>query len=241
MASYDGYNAYLSIKPSTLQGVYQQKLQTYIDKQFSNASNFYTIEVESPFGSLNWENIDARIDHIINSKTGKNLGDDFKKLMFQNISSTPLSGTRYRFDDQIWMVYNTDNYKSVTNACAIRRCNYTLKWTNENDEVIQQPVIIDYFRFITNENVDESKFMRIGAGLRYIFLQNNDESYKLVRDKRFIIDRKVYRIVDYDSITIPGIYQITVEEQQVNNATDDIVNGIADAYDVSTNNSGTLW
>jgi hypothetical protein len=243
--AYDFYNAYLTIAPANQLQRYKEDLQALIDNQFANASDTYTIQEELTKGTLTLSDVAVRVGHAIDNLTGEKLGDDWRNVIFQDLDHLYGIGHRYYFNGYYWITINTDFYKYVTASCLVRRCNYTLKWYNDAKTLLQEPCIVDYYKFTARNsgNISESQYQKIGEAYKYIFLQDNTESHKIYRDRRFIIDRRAYKVVNSDSITKLGLYILTVEEHQINTATDDVTNGIADAYGQSIipDNNQTLW
>lgn len=231
-----------SISTSSPSQRFRNDLQNKINSDFDYASDNYTIEQELTVGTLVWSDIDVRITHVLADVTGNKLGDDWRQLIFKQSSDLFGLGHRYKFDDYIWLTVNTDYYKYSTFSNTIRRCNYTLKWYTDaaTPELIEEPCIIDYYKFTSSNNVDEDAFIRIGSNIRYAFLQLNNNTNSLNRDDKFIVDRRAYRIIDYDSVTKSGLFIVTLEEYQANNVTDDIVNNIANV-NTSTIEAGKLW
>lgn len=228
--SYKFYDAYLAMAQSTSVEYYQQDLQDLIDLEFDDVAPNYTIQYED---NGTFKNIQSIISQVIQPKTGENLGDDYKKLVLRDNSLHFDLGSMFKFDNYYWLVINASNIKSMTTSFIVRKCNYTLKWLNDVGSPIQEPCIVDYFSFTTGSNVNETNYIRTGGKTRYIVLRNNVENYKVLRDRRFILDRISYRVVSTDSITKKGLYQLTCEEHQYNSSTDVIYNdgtGICNIY-----------
>ena len=227
---------------STTPDLFKDALQYKINEDFSSASNIYAIQEETGIGTGLWQNITVRIGHVIEPSTGINLGDDWRNIIFSDLSHFRAVGYKYQFDSLTWLTFNTDYYKYATANSIVRRSNYNLKWYNDVGKLITEPCIFDYWKFTPNNNVKEEKYMRTGDSVRYIYLQSNTETRKLKRDKRFIVDGRAYRIVDFDTITKNGLIELTLDEHQVNQNTDDLINFIADAleqpaYTVVINNA----
>jgi hypothetical protein len=228
--AYKFYNAYLNVAPSSPQQNYKDDLQAMIDDQFDNASDTYIIQEELTPGTLIWTDVDVRITHAINNQTGEKLGDDWRNVIFKNIDHVYGLGHRYQFNGFYWITTNTDFYKYVTASAVVRRCNWILKWYNEFGKLQQEPCIVEYYKFTPMKNIIDNQYMLIGEKIRYITLQNNSETYKILRNRRFIIDRIAYRVISTDSVTKPGLYLLTVQEHQINPSVDDLTNSVANAY-----------
>src|SRR6185436_2585456 len=95
------------------QPIQQSPKQEYIDlfqetlnDQFYNASDVFTIQEETVLASDIYQNVDARINYVINTNTGERVGDDFKTLLFKDIDHSVDLGRMYQFDSNYWLCVN---------------------------------------------------------------------------------------------------------------------------------------
>lgn len=216
---------------------FKNTLQDKINIEFENASTLNTIQEELIPGTNIYTDVQVRIEHVVKNELGQKLGDDYRGLIFKNMDHIYGLGYRYQFSNNTWITVFSDYYKFPTASTTIRRANYTLKWINDVGKIIEEPCIIDYFKLSPSNNVEDKQYIRTGSNIRYVHFQNNSETYKLIRDKRFIIDRRAYRCIDFDSVTfsstLPGLYILTLEEHQFNASTDLLYadgTGIANYY-----------
>jgi hypothetical protein len=158
--------------------------QAFIDNAFYNSSSIITIEQETSFGNQEYEDIDVWLESVIVNKTGLKLGDDYKNLIFQNASSNPILGKRYRFFNNIWMTIFTNNYDAYETSVAVIRCNTTMNWYLENGTIHKEPIALGYdftdtsFIFKTKLDTREGELTAI--------VQYNDFTSKLVVNDEFI-------------------------------------------------------
>ena len=118
----------------------ERQMQELVNEQFIVSSSFAPqVYVEKEFGTLEFEKIEARVTHLIDSATGLRVGDDFKKITFRDLEYLPPMGGRFKFDDNIWIVYGTDNINSTTSACLVRRCNNTMNMLDRYGNIHQEP------------------------------------------------------------------------------------------------------
>lgn len=241
--AFKAYDAYINgISQSPAQD-YKDKLQALINTKFDVASSYYVIEEESSSTPNTYSDTEVRINHMINIDTGVRLGDDWRELLFKDFNHPRPIGKKYRFDNFIWITINSDTYKYPTSSTNIRRCNWTLKWYNDEGVLVQEPCIVDYAKMIGSAmgNID-ARQTREGNYDRFVYLSRNTETLKIKRDKRFFIDGLVFRITKIDTIGHYGLVELSLEEHQINYETDDVVNGIADYYiknPVDISNIGT--
>jgi hypothetical protein len=154
-----------------------------------------------------------------------------KKIVMKPLQSIN-RGEYINRSDGKWLVTDQDKQYSFNEKGRIRKCNYLLQWKN------QEGTIINRWAVITNEigqtiAVDETNYMRLGEGKYEISLQNDNESKRLSRDKRFIIGGLAYRTTSTNNVTRNGLQVIMIQEHQVN-TTIDLINvdgtGIANYY-----------
>jgi hypothetical protein len=240
--AYKYYQSYLPVVTSPSVGL-KDDLQALINDQFENGSDFYTIGEELTFGTINFTNTDVRITHVINRNTGEKLGDDFREIIFKDITHVKGMGFRYYFDDNYWITVNTDNYKFVTASSIIRRCNNVLRWIDRYGNKIQEPCIIEYA--IKESANDFNSNIIIPQGQIAITTQYNNRTTTIIPNQRFLIGnpRVAYKVrgdginnflnqSTYDDNSVPLI-KIYLDFDPKNEAMDDIINGYANAYDLN--------
>lgn len=167
--------------------------QELINEDFECSPNWYQdIEQEVEFGSLEFKKIDARINQIMDSKVGDRINDDYRKIIFRDLSFKPELGSRYKFDNNIWIVYSIDNIKSVHSSCYIRRCNNTINLQDKYGNIHQEPCIIDIKP--TKSGVTEQEYMSTPVARQVLMYQYNEWTKPLFVNSRIMFNRQVYKI-----------------------------------------------
>jgi hypothetical protein len=219
--------------------------QDILDANFYNASDVFTIRHETFFSSGSYIDIDVRINSAIDSATGEKLGDDFKNLLFQSIDVAPKKGEKFYFDNNYWLVVNTDNIKSLAATCTIRRCNNVLRWTDETGNLYYEHCIIDYRMSTTRNRVRSDPL--VPDGTIKIFTQLNTQTKTIKENQRFLFGNPnqwvAYMIYGggisnfLNNITIDNnssqFMELNLGKNYVNENTDNIALGIADYYKYS--------
>lgn len=83
---------------------YRQMQQAFIDEQWDNTTALYTIQEQAAIGSSTYNTIQVWIDFVVGATSrGLQNGDDFRKLVFQEITHDTERGRMYSFDDNIWI------------------------------------------------------------------------------------------------------------------------------------------
>lgn len=210
---------------------------------FENSTDIFTIQKET-FGSKTYYNVKARITAAINNLTSRLLGDDFKQIIHNPIDNISIGiGDMYYFSDNYWISVFSDAIKSVVSNGTVRRANNMLKWIDENGVLFQEPCIIDY-NILGSRNLTRQDDMVLPQGYIKIFAQLNERTEKIKPGQRFLVGRPnrqvCWRVLGNGEMVSQGLQTIdnesarlltlVVEAYQYNEQTDDLINGIADAY-----------
>lgn len=167
--------------------------QSLIDEEFDNASTIhYDVYVENTFGQLDFSQIDCRVTTLVDTKTGQRINDDYRKLIFQSMDYDPPIGTRYRFSNNIWILFSTDNIKTLTTGEYIRRCNNTMNTQNYYGVIHQEPCYIDYK--VTETQLDRGYTLDVPSGRIWVQCQSNSYTNSIDINDRFVFGRQVYKV-----------------------------------------------
>ena len=138
-----------------------------------------------------------------------------------------------------WLIYLQDLTELAYFMGDIRRCRYEIEWRDENDKqcrtyaAVRGPVEtkIDYIQK-HGISVDNPNF-----SLHLLMPKNKDTLKKFKRYSKFYLqgtvegeDKTCWRVEAIDSFSTPGILEINAVEYYANEITDDIENGIVDAF-----------
>lgn len=222
---------------------YIELAQQTINEQFYNASNVFTIQEETFFASGLYQNVDVRINGLVNPTTAQNIEDDFKKLTFQNLEHAVGLGRLYKFNDNFWLTTNVDKIKTLASTVIIRRCNNVLRWQDVLGGIYEVPCVLDY---LIKENRDYStagSAIVVPSGMVECLVQFNTFSNKIKPNQRFLFGNPdnwiAYRVeggginnfnnIKTEDNTSAGFIKLSLAVDYVNIQTDDIVNGIANS------------
>jgi uncharacterized protein YjdB len=189
--SYEFYKAYLTTATSPAQQ-YADDLQAMVDDQMDNASSYYTIQEEVTFGTISWQNVSVRIEHIVYSDSGEKLGDDYKSIIFQDFTHARGMGYRYYFDNNVWVTVNTDQKKYVTASAVLRRCDNIMQKLDVNGNLIQEPCFFGYN--YANDSFNINKETVLADGEIQISAQNNANTKLFQINDRVLFGGQAYKI-----------------------------------------------
>ena len=185
------YDSFMATAKTPVE-LWKEHTQQFLNENFINSSNYLTVGREIGFGTLEFECVSARVMSVLDSKVGDKINDDFKTIFFDDLEYKPPLGARFSFDNNIWIVYSTDNYNSLNSACYIRRCNNTINSLDENGNVHQEPCVVDLKP--TRSGFVEDLSMWTPNSRQIIMYQKNDWTKHLDVNSRIMFSNKVYRI-----------------------------------------------
>lgn len=218
------YDSFLKVNGKPKDEWYQSsaELQTM---QFDDTSTVWDdIEEEISFGTLKFQPIRARVTTIIDVKTGQRNGDNFRKIIFYDYTHRPVAGTRYRFDDNIWIVFATKNLKVSSSSVYVYRCNNTLNTQDKYGNIHREPCYMDYK--LNETQLSQEDMMEVPNGRLNLICQVNQWTKDWDVGKRFILGKDVYKIryrakyernrtFDENSVTVAQFY-VNYDNKQVN-------------------------
>ena len=193
------------------------RFQSLISKQLENSINFKKIKIN---------NVDCDAKIIEKSSLTKNI--DEKKIICK-LSTGLGTGDIIEWiatQSRYWLCTEIDEDITVYEKGVIKPCNYLLKWMDSKGNIIQLPCIISNKTLYTDGT--KVKKVPLGDTKISIQIQNNDDTYKLVRDFRVIVGRTVYKITnDTEIYTTKGLITLIATETE-KRPNDNFEIGIAD-------------
>jgi hypothetical protein len=217
--------------------------QSWLNEDFNYASDVFVIQEEVTFGSNSYSDITARVNRGIQQNTGIKLGDDFKNLLFKDLTYSPTLGRKYKFDNNIWIVVFSETIKNLAVSALVRRCNNTLRWIDKDGNYYSEECSIDYSISRPRDEMGTVDPV-MPAGYVTIFCQQNDRTKLIKGNQRFLFgpanNRIAFKIFgdgvrsflnqqtgNDESSTL---LQLSVGGHFINENTDNLTLGIADYY-----------
>ena len=124
--------------------------------------------------------------------------------------------------------------------CALVRCNYWIKWQDNNARIYEYPVFeINSTQYNSGESGD--KTITLGSSQHLVTITADKNTISLDHNKRIFWDRNtvnptVFKITQNDSTAMnydKGLLKITIAEDEYNPNTDSIENWLCDYFKVS--------
>lgn len=240
---YTFLNASLEIQKTPKQ-TFTDDFQKHLDEEFKISTDWFTIQEEYPFASGELQDIDVRINHVINTRTGMNQGDDFKQILFQNLNHVSNVGYLYYFDSNYWIVVNSEGIKSLAASVTVKRCNNVLKWIDTSSgKIYSVPCSVDYMIQQNRDYSTAGSSLVNPSGTVEVMTQMNQYSNKIKPSQRFLFGNadnwhsfKImggginnFNHLKTSDLNSSGLIRITMSYvQKGDNEIDDLINGIAD-------------
>jgi hypothetical protein len=248
-----------AINPTVPKEIWRNAFQERIYDQFYNSSDWWTIQEETYFSSGVFKDIDVRITGVISNETGSTPTDDFKKLLFRDIDHLTALGWFYWFDDNFWIVVNTERTKTLNASCTVKRCNNVLRWIDELGGKYSVPFTLADYLIRENRNYSTSGSALVNpSGIIEIATQFNDKTNKIKANQRFLFGNPTnwtsYRVqgggvnnlnlLKTEDNMSAGLIKFSLAVDYSNLQDDDLVNGYANLlqniYSILVLNGNTI-
>lgn len=239
--AYKYYPAYRSGMMKTPKQDFRDDMQQNVDEVFYMSSNWYTIGEETDFGSETYNDLDVRLNTVVDSTTGSNKGDDWRRVTFKDTSKFVQVGQMYYFDNNYWVTTDTHAFSGITTASTIRRCNNTLRWIANDGKRYSVPCVLDY-RIQENRDYSTGGSKLVNpSGILQIIVQRNNKTNLIKASNRFLFGNSEnwtsysvfggginnFHNQNTTDMTSGHLLSLTTGASHINEEVDDIVNGYA--------------
>jgi len=221
------YTAYLNSIAQEPVSDWRELNQEMINDTWLDTSTVATVQGQTIVGGIIFANESVQISSVINPSTGENFGDEFRKIVYKNYTTTDKwLGKYYKFDNNTWLTTNTDTKIGALNTAILRKCNNWLKWIDSNGVLNSWECV--FKRSITNTNLNEGSegVPQINADT-LILVQKNSQTTAIPYNQRFIFDGHAFQIKQINNHISDTYMELYLFEAQVQ-PNDDLVNNIAD-------------
>ena len=221
------YTAYMNGMAQAPVREWQEGYQAAADDFWDNTSTVRTIQSQTAVGSHEFVPEDVQVTSILNPKTGKDLGDDWREIVHKVYTEqTNYTGKLYQFDGKTWIATNTNKREGSVRTSIVRRCNQTLQWVAGNELKQWACAFTTDFNYISpNYGAEGVPIIKADA---MILVQQNTDTAAIPYNQRFLFNGKAYITVQTNPHIIDTYLVIYVNATQIE-ADDDVVNNIANA------------
>lgn len=163
-----------------------------------------------------------------------------EKMIYSMPEQDIVHGGLVHWMDNYWLITERDANTNIYARAKMIQCNHLLRWVSDEDEIIEQWCIVeDGTKYLTGEYEDRHFVVTRGDSRIYLTIARNDETKKLNRENRFLIDDPDSPIQIAYALTKPlklggtyngsGVFKFVLQEVQTTD-NDNIERRIADYY-----------
>jgi hypothetical protein len=234
---------------------YIDLVQETLDDQFYNSSDVFTIQEETALASGVYQNVDVRVNNVVNAGVGNNAEVDFKKLLFKDLGHETQMGWMYKFDNNYWVAINIDTIKTLAQTVIVKRCNNMLRWMDDLGIIYEEPCSLGYLIMENRDYSTAGSALVVPSGMIDCSAQLNPRTNKIKPNQRFLFGNPnnwtAYRVEggginNYNNRTTAtnydtGLLKLSLAVDYANPQTDDYTRGIANVgenvYQLTLNQS----
>jgi hypothetical protein len=241
--AYKYFDIISNFPPTSASAILVNDFQSLLNDQFAVATDYYNIQEETTIGSGLYTNINVRITGAIDSVTGEKLSDDFKQILFEDITHDASLGKKFYFDNNYWLCSYSETLKTLSANCMVRRLNNMLRWVDENGNYYEEECALEYKISRPRDEVGTVNPV-LPAGYVDCLTQMNSKTVKIKGNQRFLFgpveNRICFRVfgdgvVNYmNQQTLDDsssqVLHLSMGGWQIYPDVDDLTNGIADRY-----------
>lgn len=183
---WDVYQARIDARGGDRRGTVLRREQQYLERKLPSSLSYHPLTIdgeERVLAVINTDNLDTK---ILCSMPG----DDIPH------------GGIVEWMENHWLITEKDANNEVYTKAKMRQCNYFLQWVDAENNIVQRWCIVeDGTKYLTGEYGDRNYVVNRGDSRVYLYLPRDDDTIKLNRTNRFLID-------DYDSPNVLA-YRLT--------------------------------
>ena len=191
-----------------------------------------TIKQETAVGTFTFEDVEAQVSTVSTylSNVIKD-SDDWRRIMYKDVTKTVERGTYFLFDDSYWIAYASTETEAAHATNLLRRCNNFLKWVDEDDILHSYPCVVD--TILSSTSVKYDKDVNVANGSASVYVQGNIATRTITINRRFIFGDTVWRVAGRNAWLNDGTHPDTAPfivfdvDLALTTSTDDMENELA--------------
>jgi hypothetical protein len=212
MSYLDTYRKLLDARGGSILGSQKESLKQSILSGFYDSPSYYQVTINSsPTPSDVW---------IVDDSESKSL----KRLTTKpdDALSTSLSvGDSVKWGNDYWLTLIVDDMGGIYRRGSIELCVSSIKWQDSTGSIKEAPFYITT-TYNNSLGINQDNYLILGSERRYIAIQNNSDTSKIKKGQRFIFDgNRCWKVNSISNLNV-GLINLTLEEDQVNEATDNV-------------------
>lgn len=194
---YKAYKSYLSNCKTNVRDRNILHTKQVMSSTFSQSPNYFQVNINGESNQEVWITDDGDVR-------------EQKNIVALNY---PLKmGDLVIWRDKTWLCNHVDDME-IYHRGVILICYSTLKWLDGQGEIQETPLS---FKTDTSSNfgIQEGRILMMPNERRQITVQKNNQTEKIKKNRRFIIDGRAWKTVGINRL-IDGLINLTLEEQDI--------------------------
>lgn len=193
-----------------------------IESSFKDSESYYNVKY-LPFNG----NVGDEIDLDVQIVDKSDIRDE--KLLTTFYDTPFTSGGIVDWKNDKWMVTLTDEMSDIYRRGAIRRCATSLKWIDDEGKLIEEWISFK-MDSPANFGLEERKIILFPNERRQLMLRLNDDTRKINKNQRFILDGRAWSVMSIDRLSVDNIMYLVLDEDQNVLPDDNLELGVANYY-----------
>ncbi|ODA08139.1 Ig-like domain-containing protein [Paenibacillus polymyxa] len=194
-----------------------------------NARDIDTYNVKKSI-NIQFEKNPSVFDVVINNNKRSVVITSSTKDQTKTIISKPdeslTNGDIVKWKNINWIIIDCDPRDDIYSKGVLLKCVSSLRWVDSTGEIVESPFALTNDN-ITNFGVDDGKIIELPNERRNVVISANEKTDELTKKKRFIFDGRAWSITAINKLDT-GLNYLTLKEDLINNATDNLELEIAD-------------
>jgi len=159
--------------------------------------------------------------------------DRYEKIILGALADNFKIGDILKWHDENWIITTQERLSIPTHFKGkVRFCNYYLKWNIQGTIYTVPGHVITSRAYALEEGQKAGIIWDESAMVILAIIPSNEITRTIQLYHRFIIKNKAWKVVSTDELSVENLLFVRLEEDQINLATDDLDNQIADKYTV---------
>ncbi|GAF07569.1 Ig-like domain-containing protein [Paenibacillus pini] len=141
-----------------------------------------------------------------------------------------------------WLITEMDDNQEIYCRGKMSKCPSSLKWQDQYGYIHET-----WFAYISdtmsNSGIKEDRVMKLDNERRNIIFQNNDHTISFDKEKRFIFDRRTWKITDIDRLDphlITAVLEVTPTDSVKDNTSLRVADYVNPNYEITVDKISVL-
>lgn len=231
------YKAYLNSLSKDPVDYWKELRQAATNDVWNDTATVETVLGQNSVGSLEYSEESVQLTSVLDPKTGKQLGDDYRKIIYKTLADSLIHkdtaktnrfwGKYYKFRDYTWLTVNTNTIIGSSASAILQRCNNWLKWYDKNNVLHQWECVFERSLSSTGFDYGSEGVAEVGSDT-LIRVQRNAETELIPFNQRFIFDGHAFQVKQINNHISDTYMELYLFETQIQ-SNDDLVNNIANS------------